>query len=125
MYFAMRFVICFLLPVIVSLLVLAYFPPVWQWKSSQVIFFYKAIKELNIKTKNWKELLTDEPFTKEDLITIQVSACLKLIQFFFFSLGYEIMSIVFSSLNITRMLMSIICRILMHLTARFCWILIM
>lgn len=33
----------------------------------------QAIKELNIKTKNWKELLTDEPFTKEDLITIQVT----------------------------------------------------
>ncbi|KAK9129688.1 hypothetical protein Sjap_010175 [Stephania japonica] len=31
----------------------------------------KAIKELNLKTKNWKELLTDDPFTKEDLITIQ------------------------------------------------------
>ncbi|KAJ0040123.1 hypothetical protein Pint_27885 [Pistacia integerrima] len=35
------------------------------------VFCYDAIKELNIKTKNWKELLTDEPFTKEDLITIQ------------------------------------------------------
>ncbi|XP_010272663.1 PREDICTED: peptidyl-prolyl cis-trans isomerase CYP65 isoform X3 [Nelumbo nucifera] len=34
-------------------------------------FLAKAIKELNLKTKNWKELLTDEPFTKEDLITIQ------------------------------------------------------
>lgn len=32
----------------------------------------QAIKELNIKTKNWKELLTDESFTKYDLITIQV-----------------------------------------------------
>ncbi|GMP23537.1 hypothetical protein CsSME_00001089 [Camellia sinensis var. sinensis] len=32
----------------------------------------KAIKELNIKTKNW-ELLTDETFTREDLITIQYS----------------------------------------------------
>lgn len=32
----------------------------------------QAIKELNIKTKNWKELLTDEPFSREDLITIQV-----------------------------------------------------
>ncbi|CAD5336123.1 unnamed protein product [Arabidopsis thaliana] len=30
-----------------------------------------AIKELNIKTKNWKELLTEEPFTRADLITIQ------------------------------------------------------
>lgn len=32
----------------------------------------QAIKELNIKTKNWQELLTDEPFKREDLITIQV-----------------------------------------------------
>lgn len=32
----------------------------------------QAIKELNIKTKNWKELLTDEPFSREDIITIQV-----------------------------------------------------
>nr|XP_009617987.1 peptidyl-prolyl cis-trans isomerase CYP65 [Nicotiana tomentosiformis] len=35
------------------------------------VFCYEAVKELNIKTKNWKELLTDEPFTREDLITIQ------------------------------------------------------
>ncbi|CAI9111273.1 OLC1v1011457C1 [Oldenlandia corymbosa var. corymbosa] len=35
------------------------------------VFCYEAIKELNLKTKNWKELLTDETFTKEDLITIQ------------------------------------------------------
>lgn len=33
----------------------------------------QAIKELNLKTKNWLELLTDEPFTKNDLITIQVT----------------------------------------------------
>lgn len=32
----------------------------------------QAVKELNLKTKNWKELLTDEPFTKDDIITIQV-----------------------------------------------------
>lgn len=37
-----------------------------------VIFIMQAIKELNLKTKNWRELLTDEPFTKDDLITIQV-----------------------------------------------------
>ncbi|OVA11855.1 Cyclophilin-like peptidyl-prolyl cis-trans isomerase domain [Macleaya cordata] len=35
------------------------------------VFCYEAIKELNLKTKNWKELLTDEPFTRNDLITIQ------------------------------------------------------
>ncbi|PIA29341.1 hypothetical protein AQUCO_06000004v1 [Aquilegia coerulea] len=40
-------------------------------KTSGNVFCYEAIKELNIKTKNWKELLTDEPFTREDLITIQ------------------------------------------------------
>ncbi|CAH9118945.1 unnamed protein product [Cuscuta epithymum] len=40
-------------------------------KNTGNVFCYEAIKELNIKTKNWKELLTDEPFTKEDLITIQ------------------------------------------------------
>jgi len=33
----------------------------------------QAIQELNIKPKNWKELLTDEPFTRNDLITIQVT----------------------------------------------------
>lgn len=40
-------------------------------KTTGNVFCFEAIKELNIKTKNWKELLTDEPFTKEDLITIQ------------------------------------------------------
>ncbi|KAK9165332.1 hypothetical protein Scep_000523 [Stephania cephalantha] len=40
-------------------------------KTTGNVFCYEAIKELNLKTKNWKELLTDEPFTKEDLITIQ------------------------------------------------------
>lgn len=40
-------------------------------KTTGNVFCYEAIKELNIKTKNWKELLTDEPFAREDLITIQ------------------------------------------------------
>lgn len=40
-------------------------------KTTGNVFCYEAIKELNIKTKNWKELLTDEPFSREDLITIQ------------------------------------------------------
>ncbi|TQD92882.1 hypothetical protein C1H46_021515 [Malus baccata] len=40
-------------------------------KTTGNVFSYEAVKELNIKTKNWKELLTDEPFSKEDLITIQ------------------------------------------------------
>ncbi|CAL9148590.1 unnamed protein product [Musa hybrid cultivar] len=40
-------------------------------KTTGNVFCYEAIKELNLKTKNWKELITDEPFTKDDLITIQ------------------------------------------------------
>ncbi|OWM82099.1 peptidyl-prolyl cis-trans isomerase CYP65 isoform X2 [Punica granatum] len=40
-------------------------------KTTGNVFCYEAIKELNIKTKNWKELLTDEPFSRDDLITIQ------------------------------------------------------
>lgn len=40
-------------------------------KTTGNVFCYEAVKELNIKTKNWKELLTDEAFTKNDLITIQ------------------------------------------------------
>ncbi|XP_075498609.1 peptidyl-prolyl cis-trans isomerase CYP65 isoform X1 [Primulina tabacum] len=40
-------------------------------KTTGNVYCHEAIKELNLKTKNWKELLTDEPFTKQDLITIQ------------------------------------------------------
>ena len=31
----------------------------------------QAVQELNVKAKNWRDLLTDEPFTRKDLITIQ------------------------------------------------------
>uniref|UniRef100_A0AAY5ESG3 RING-type E3 ubiquitin-protein ligase PPIL2 n=1 Tax=Electrophorus electricus TaxID=8005 RepID=A0AAY5ESG3_ELEEL len=30
-----------------------------------------AVEQLNIKTKNYKDLLTDEPFTRQDIITLQ------------------------------------------------------
>ncbi|CAI5508430.1 unnamed protein product, partial [Closterium sp. Naga37s-1] len=40
-------------------------------KSTGNVFCYEAIKELNVKPKNWNELLTDEPFTRADIITIQ------------------------------------------------------
>ncbi|MCL7038441.1 hypothetical protein MKW94_001078 [Papaver nudicaule] len=40
-------------------------------KTTGNVYCYEAVKELNIKTKNWKELLTEEPFTRNDLITIQ------------------------------------------------------
>jgi len=35
------------------------------------VYSWEAIDELNIKAKNWKDLLTDQPFTRADIITIQ------------------------------------------------------
>lgn len=35
------------------------------------VFSYEAVDQLNIKTKNWKDLVDDTPFQRKDLITIQ------------------------------------------------------
>ncbi|KAJ8286198.1 hypothetical protein GJAV_G00035690 [Gymnothorax javanicus] len=35
------------------------------------VFSYEAVEQLNIKTKSYKDLLTDEPFTRKDIITLQ------------------------------------------------------
>jgi peptidyl-prolyl cis-trans isomerase-like 2 len=35
------------------------------------VYSWEAIEELNIKRRHWKDLLTDEPFRRKDLITIQ------------------------------------------------------
>lgn len=35
------------------------------------VYSFEAIEQLNIKTKNWKDLITDEPFTRKDIIVIQ------------------------------------------------------
>jgi len=35
------------------------------------VYAFKAIEELNIRTKNWKELITGEPFTRKDIISLQ------------------------------------------------------
>ena len=40
-------------------------------KTSGNVFCWQAIDELNVKPKFWKDLLTDEKFTRKDLITIQ------------------------------------------------------
>ena len=53
---------------------------------------------MNIKTKNWKELLTDEPFTREDLITIQV---INVFITFLFSSGDGVVFL-FSSMTINE-----------------------
>lgn len=35
------------------------------------VFSYEAIEQLNIKTRNWKDLINDQPFTRKDIIVIQ------------------------------------------------------
>jgi peptidyl-prolyl cis-trans isomerase-like 2 len=40
-------------------------------RTSGYVYAMDAVQELNIKPRNWKDLMTDEPFTKEDLITLQ------------------------------------------------------
>lgn len=43
-------------------------------KTSGNVFAYDAVERLNIKAKFWKDLMTDESFTRKDIITIQVTA---------------------------------------------------
>ncbi|GBN08273.1 Peptidyl-prolyl cis-trans isomerase-like 2, partial [Araneus ventricosus] len=40
-------------------------------KTTGNVFSYEAVEQLNLRSKNFKDLLTDEPFTKNDIITIQ------------------------------------------------------
>lgn len=35
------------------------------------VFSYEAVEQLNIKTRNWKDLVVDTPFERKDIITIQ------------------------------------------------------
>ncbi|KAG2449452.1 hypothetical protein HYH02_005599 [Chlamydomonas schloesseri] len=35
------------------------------------VYCWEAVEELNVKPKNWKDLLTDEPFSRKDIIHIQ------------------------------------------------------
>nr|XP_028565237.1 LOW QUALITY PROTEIN: RING-type E3 ubiquitin-protein ligase PPIL2 [Podarcis muralis] len=40
-------------------------------KTTGNVFAYEAVEQLNIKTKTYKDLLSDEPFTRQDIITLQ------------------------------------------------------
>ena len=40
-------------------------------KSTGNMFSYEAIEELNIKPKSFRDLLTDEPYQRKDLIIVQ------------------------------------------------------
>ncbi|CAD7014882.1 unnamed protein product [Ceratitis capitata] len=35
------------------------------------VYSWEAIEQLNVKAKNWKDLIDDSPFTRKDIITIQ------------------------------------------------------
>uniref|UniRef100_H0WP25 RING-type E3 ubiquitin-protein ligase PPIL2 n=1 Tax=Otolemur garnettii TaxID=30611 RepID=H0WP25_OTOGA len=35
------------------------------------VYAYEAVEQLNIKAKNFRDLLTDEPFSRQDVITLQ------------------------------------------------------
>lgn len=41
-------------------------------KTTGNVYEYDIIEKLNIKPKYWKDLLTDEPFTRKDIIILQV-----------------------------------------------------
>lgn len=40
-------------------------------RTSGNVLSYEAVEQLNIKPNFWKDLITDEPFTRKDIITIQ------------------------------------------------------
>ncbi|XP_065558558.1 RING-type E3 ubiquitin-protein ligase PPIL2-like isoform X1 [Artemia franciscana] len=40
-------------------------------KTTGNVFSYEAVEELNIKSRNWKDLLTDDSFVRSDIITLQ------------------------------------------------------
>ncbi|KAK7074623.1 RING-type E3 ubiquitin-protein ligase ppil2 [Halocaridina rubra] len=40
-------------------------------KTTGNVFSYEAVEQLNIKVNNWRELLTDQPFTRTDIVAIQ------------------------------------------------------
>ncbi|KAN0047606.1 hypothetical protein ACTA71_001989 [Dictyostelium dimigraforme] len=40
-------------------------------KTTGNVYSYEAVNKLNIEAKNWIDLLSDKPFTKNDIITIQ------------------------------------------------------
>jgi peptidyl-prolyl cis-trans isomerase-like 2 len=41
-------------------------------KTSGNVFSYEAVQQFNIKLKSWRDLLSDKPFTRADIIHIQV-----------------------------------------------------
>lgn len=40
-------------------------------KKCNTRIIFKAVEQLNIKANNWKDLINDQPFIRQDIITIQ------------------------------------------------------
>lgn len=40
-------------------------------RPSGKVYAYDAVEKLNIRAEIWKDLITDQPFTKRDVISIQ------------------------------------------------------
>lgn len=45
----------------------------WPRRDHDTSVLLQAVEQLNIKAKNLRDLLTDEPFSRQDIITLQVS----------------------------------------------------
>jgi peptidyl-prolyl cis-trans isomerase-like 2 len=43
-------------------------------KPSGNVFAFEAVQQFNIKLKSWRDLLSDEPFIRADIIHIQVQS---------------------------------------------------
>jgi peptidyl-prolyl cis-trans isomerase-like protein 2 len=41
------------------------------------VFAYESIERLCIKAKSWRDLVSDEKFKRDDIVTLQVSHCLE------------------------------------------------
>lgn len=40
-------------------------------KTTGNVYAWEAVEELNVKAKNWKDLMSEEPFTRKDIIHLQ------------------------------------------------------
>jgi peptidyl-prolyl cis-trans isomerase-like protein 2 len=47
-------------------------------KTSGNVYAFEAVERLNIKAKFWKDLMTDESFSRKDIITIQVCSLIEM-----------------------------------------------
>jgi hypothetical protein len=40
-------------------------------KTTGNVYAWEAVEELNVKAKNWRDLVTEEPFTRKDILHLQ------------------------------------------------------